>query len=60
MKISVDQARHLVTLHGDQGSKIVLNWASALNLGSLLIEKAHEAEPPAVPGKRYEPKAARW
>jgi len=59
MRVEVDHATHHVVLTGDRGSEIVLTWAAALNLGSLLIQKAEEAEP-APKGKTYMPTAGRW
>ncbi len=55
MIVTTDKTSHQVTIHSDAGSEITMSWAAALNLGSLLIKKAEEAEPPARPGKTYEP-----
>lgn len=54
MQVFSDPSRNQVILRSE-GSEIRLSWAAALNLGSLLIKKAEEAEPPARPGKTYEP-----
>jgi len=55
MEVMSDRARNEVVLLGAHGSRVRLSWAAALNLGSLLIQKAEEAEPAARPGKTYEP-----
>lgn len=55
MEVMSDRARNEVVLLGAHGSRVRLSWAAALNLGSLLIKKAEEAEPPARPGKTYRP-----
>lgn len=54
MQVLTDSTRNQVIIRGE-GSEIRLSWAAALNLGSLLIKKSQEAEPPARPGKTYEP-----
>ena len=51
MEVMSDRARNEVVLLGAHGSRVRLSWAAALNLGSLLIQKAEEAEPAARPGK---------
>lgn len=55
MQVFTDPSRNQVIIRGEAGSEIRLSWAAALNLGSLLIKKAEEAEPPARPGKTYRP-----
>lgn len=59
MQVYSDPSRNQVIIRGEAGSEIRLSWAAALNLGSLLIKKAEEAEPPARPGKTYAPTAER-
>ncbi|MCS6262409.1 MAG: hypothetical protein H8K11_01530 [Nitrospira sp.] len=54
MQVFTDPSRNQVIIRGE-GNEIRLSWAAALNLGSLLIQKAEEAEPAARPGKTYEP-----
>ncbi len=54
MQVFTDPSRNQVIIRGE-GNEIILSWAQALNLGSLLIKKAEEAEPPARPGKTYRP-----
>jgi hypothetical protein len=54
MQIKTDGPRHQIILQGRQ-PEVSMTWAAALNLGSLLIEKAHEAEPASVPGRTYAP-----
>ena len=54
MQVFTDPSRNQVIIRGE-GNEIRLSWAAALNLGSLLIKKAEEAEPPARPGKTYRP-----
>lgn len=58
MQVLTDVTRNQVILRAE-GNEIQLSWAQALNLGSLLIKKAEEAEPPARPGKTYAPTAER-
>jgi len=58
MQVLTDVTRHQVILRAE-GNEIRLSWAQALNLGSLLIKKAEEAEPPARPGKTYRPSIER-
>jgi hypothetical protein len=61
MVVTVDLDRHEVILIGADGCyEARLSWAAALNLGSLLQQKAMEAEPPAPAGKSYCPKIGRW
>ncbi len=55
MHVITDQTRNEVILRGSNGSEIRLTWAAAANLGSLLNQASREAEPPARPGRRYEP-----
>lgn len=54
MQVFTDPAKNQVILRSE-GSEIRLSWAQALNLGSLLIKKAEEAEPAPLPGKTYRP-----
>jgi hypothetical protein len=56
MTVAVDTVRHEVILTTAQGRTITLTWAAAVNLGSLLVQKGHEAEP-VVTGKSYCPSA---
>lgn len=58
MQVFTDVTRNQVILRAE-GNEIRLSWAAALNLGSLLIKKAEEAEPKPLPGKRYEPQQGR-
>jgi hypothetical protein len=58
MQVLIDLTHHEVRLLGDR-CETRLNWASAINLGSLLIEKGHEAEPPAQPGRVLSTKESR-
>lgn len=55
MQVFTDPSRNQVIIRGEAGNEIRLSWAAALNLGSLLIKKAEEAEPAARPGKTYRP-----
>lgn len=59
MTVIPDRARNQVTITTPAGNEIRLSWAQALNLGSLLIKKAEEAEPAARPGKTYRPATER-
>lgn len=59
MDVVSDPSRHEVVLLGAHGTRVRLSWAAALNLGSLLIAKSQEAEPPTRPGKTYEPTTER-
>lgn len=59
MIVTTDKTSHQVTIHSDAGSEITMSWAAALNLGSLLIKKAEEVEPPPLPGKTYRPAVER-
>ena len=59
MIVKADPTTHLVTIHGDRGTKIVLTWAGAANLSSLLNEASRQAEPPAFPGRSYCPSVER-
>ncbi|NGZ04311.1 MAG: hypothetical protein CV090_14825 [Nitrospira sp. WS238] len=59
MEVHFDPHDHHVILTGAGGYEARLDWAAALNLGSLLIKKAEEAEPPAMPGKTYCPSTER-
>jgi hypothetical protein len=59
MTVTTDSEKHLVIIRSDLGTEITLSWASALNLGSLLIEKAEQAEPAPARGKRYQPATER-
>ncbi len=58
MQVFTDPSRNQVIIRGE-GNEIRLSWAAALNLGSLLIKKAEEAEPAARPGKTYRPATER-
>ncbi len=59
MIVEADPTTHLVTIHGDLGTEIVLTWAAAANLSTLLSEKSQEAEPTPRPGKSYSPAVER-
>ena len=59
MIVKANSTKHLVTIHGDQGTEIVLTWSGALLLGTQLREASVEAEPPALPGKSYVPATER-
>ena len=58
MQVFTDPSRNQVIIRGE-GNEIRLSWAAALNLGTLLIQKAEEAEPAARPGKTYRPATER-
>lgn len=58
MQVFTDPSRNQVILRAE-GNEIRLSWAAALNLGSLLIKKAEEAEPAARPGRTYSPTTER-
>jgi hypothetical protein len=61
MQIRCDHEKHEVVLTGADGCyQARFSWAAALNLGSLIQQKAQEVEPPAPTGKTYEPKIGRW
>jgi hypothetical protein len=58
MKVLVDPRRNHVLLQGDS-FEARLTWSAALNLGTLLIEKSAQAEPPAGVGKTFSTKESR-
>jgi hypothetical protein len=58
MKVLVDTGRHEVRLVGDH-CETRLTWAAAVNLGSLLIQQGHLAEPHAADGKTFSTKESR-
>lgn len=61
IRVTVDSETHEVLLIGADGRyEARLTWASAANLGSLLNAASREAEPPARPGKTYQPTVGRW
>lgn len=55
MTITADTNTHQVMIRTDSGSEIILSWAAAANLGSLLNEASRQAEPPAPQGRTYRP-----
>ena len=61
MQIHCDHERREVLLIGADGHyQVRFSWAAALNLGSLIQQKAQEVEPPPPAGKTYAPKIGRW
>jgi hypothetical protein len=59
MIVEADKATNQVTIKTDRGGQIVLTWAAAANLSTLLSQKSHEAEPAALPGRSYCPSVER-
>jgi hypothetical protein len=59
MNVEADKATNHVIIKTDRGGQIVLTWAAAANLSTLLSQKSHEAEPAALPGKSYCPTTER-
>ena len=61
MQVEIDPLQHEVVLIGANGAyEARFTWAAAMNLGSLIQQKAQEVEPAAPTGKIYEPKIGRW
>jgi len=60
MIVKADRTKNQVIIRGDRGTKIILSWAAAANLSTLLSEKSHEAEPAPAKGKSYSPTSGRW
>lgn len=58
MVVKTDDNSKRVILQGERFT-VELNWAQALALGSLLVAHSRHVEPPARPGKRYEPAVER-
>jgi ribonucleotide monophosphatase NagD (HAD superfamily) len=58
VKVLVDPGRNHVLLVGDR-FETRLDWAAAINLGSLLVQQGHLAEPPTAPGKTFATKEGR-
>lgn len=58
MIVKTDNNSKRVILRGER-FEVQLNWAQALALGSLLTHHSREIEPPALPGKCYEPATER-
>lgn len=59
MIVEADPTKHSVIIRTDGGTEIILNWAAAANLSTLLSEKSQEAEPPTLPGRTYAPSIER-
>ena len=60
LRITVDPEAGEVVLTGSRGSEIRLTWTAAALLSALLNQASHEAEPPAAPGRTYQPTVGRW
>jgi hypothetical protein len=58
MVVKTDQGSKRVILKGNR-FEVQLTWHQALALGSLLVAHSQHVEPPARPGKRYEPAVER-
>ena len=58
--VMVAPEAHEVVLTGSRGSEIRLTWTAAALLSTLLNEASKQAEPPARPGKTYQPTVGRW
>ena len=58
MHVEIDHAQGHVVLRGER-FEVRLEWANALNLGSILQHAAAEIEPPPPPGRCYRPAAER-
>lgn len=58
MVVRTDTSKKHVVLTGER-FEVRLTWSQALALGSLLTHHSREIEPPARPGKRYEPAVER-
>jgi len=52
--VKTDNANKHVILSGER-FQVSMTWTQALALGSLLVAHSRQVEPPALPGKRYEP-----
>lgn len=59
MRIDADRIKNQVILTSEAGTQIILSWAGAANLASLLNEASRQAEPPAPQGKTYRPAVER-
>jgi hypothetical protein len=59
MNVQADPLLNLVTIRGDRGTEITMNWAAAAYLSTLLNEASRQAEPPAFPGRSYCPSVER-
>ncbi len=58
MHVTTDQTKNIVILRGER-FQVSLTWAQALNLGSLLVQKAEEPEAIALLGRSYCPSTER-
>lgn len=58
MLVRTNSETNHVVLSGE-GYEITLTWTQALNLGSLLVQKAEEAEPVPRSGRSYCPATER-
>ncbi len=58
MIVETDRTKHQVIIRGER-FQVSLTWAQAANLGSLLNQASHAAEPPALPGRAYSPSVER-
>jgi hypothetical protein len=58
MNVTAAPKDNLVTIRGDRGTEITMNWAAAAHLSTLLNEASRQAEP-SFPGKSYCPSVER-